>query len=56
MRIDAFLESIGTYWKNNPDLRFYQMLFNLGIYDPKRDQYNDEESHFVIDVTRTEPI
>jgi len=40
-RIDKFLELLGNKWKESPDMRFTQLLYNLDI-DPEGD-YNQED-------------
>jgi hypothetical protein len=45
-RIDRILLLIETYWKENPDLRFGQMLINLGIIPDTLPSWNMEDGNW----------
>ena len=38
-RIDRILSKIRDYWKRNPDLRFFQLMFNLQFSYSKNNNY-----------------
>jgi len=42
-RIRPFLSILQKYWESNPDLRFIQMLWSLGMITPENDWFNKEE-------------
>ena len=45
-RIDEFLEEIGKVWKDNPDLRFGQIVSTMGKISVNL--FNMEEEEFLI--------
>jgi len=42
-RINRILLKIGTYWHNNSDMRFYQMMINLGLIEDKIEYWRMED-------------
>lgn len=47
-RIKPFLNYIEQMWNNNPDLRFGQLLVNLGIVDDSLRTWNAEMTDYFI--------
>lgn len=42
-RIDRMLDKIKGYWGTNPDMRFYQMMINLGLIEDKIEYWRMED-------------
>lgn len=42
-RINKILNLLQTLWQNSPDLRFGQLLINLGICDDENRLWNNED-------------
>lgn len=45
-RIDEVLQAVELYWKENPDLRFMQLVLNA-VASVKRDPYYLEDPSFM---------
>ncbi len=42
-RIDKILNEIGCFWKANPEMRFVELLIDLGIVSNKEEDFDMED-------------
>lgn len=47
-RIEPFMELLTEIWKQNPDLRFGQLMNVLESYIEKSDSFNIEENEYLV--------
>lgn len=46
-RIEDIIEKLEIYWKDNPDLRFGQIISNAGIYNNHKDPWVMEDDELL---------
>lgn len=49
-RIDPFIDELRRVWRQNPDLRFGQLVINIKTYGEIRNLYNVEDEYMLKEI------